>query len=239
MPSPHAWYAFSKDETARTARTTADGLTTAEAGRRLAEDGPNLLPRGKTEGPLALLWRQVNNPLIWVLVGSSGLALSLGKGVDAGVVLGVVVLNAIIGFVQEWKAGKALAALEGMVPDVATVRRGGTRTTVPAAELVAGDIVLLASGDKVPADLRLVAVRNLQVTEAALTGESLPVSKETAALSPGTPRPTGGTWRSAGPSSPTAPRRESSSARGPGPSSAGSPRSSPPPRRPTRLSRSR
>jgi Ca2+-transporting ATPase len=187
MPSPHAWYAFSKDETARTARTTADGLTTAEAGRRLAEDGPNLLPRGKTEGPLALLWRQVNNPLIWVLIGSSGLALSLGKGVDAGVVLGVVVLNAIIGFVQEWKAGKALAALEGMVPDVATVRRGGTRTTVPAAELVAGDIVLLASGDKVPADLRLVAVRNLQVTEAALTGESLPVSKETAALSPETP----------------------------------------------------
>lgn len=187
MTTLHDPYALSTDETVLATRTPADGLTTVEAGRRLAEDGPNLLPKGEAEGPLALLWRQVNNPLVWVLVGSSGLALALGKGVDAGVVLGVVVLNAIIGFAQEWKAGKALAALEGMIPDVAAVRRDGARTTVPAADLVTGDVVLLASGDKVPADLRLVAVRNLQVTEAALTGESLPVPKETGRLAPDTP----------------------------------------------------
>ena len=187
MTSPAAWYALTTDESAREARTTADGLSTAEAVRRLAENGPNLLPKGEAEGPLALLWRQVNNPLVWVLLGSSGLALALGKGVDAGVVLGVVALNAIIGFVQEWKAGKALAALEGMIPEVAAVRRDGARTTVPAADLVTGDVVLLASGDKVPADLRLLSVRSLQVTEAALTGESLPVAKEPGRLGPETP----------------------------------------------------
>ncbi len=187
MTTPDAWFALSTDNACRNARTTADGLTADEAFRRLAELGPNVLPRGETEGPLSLLLRQVNDPLIWVLIGSSGLALALGKGVDAAVVLGVVVLNALIGFVQEWKAGKALAALEGMVPELATVRRDGIRTTVPASGLVVGDVVLLASGDKVPADLRLLSVRNLQVTEAALTGESLPVAKETGALAPGTP----------------------------------------------------
>ena len=187
MTSPPAWYALTPEETARETRTTTDGLSTPEAGRRLAELGPNTLPKGEAEGPLALFLRQVNDPLVWVLVGSSGLALALGKGTDAAVVLGVVVLNALIGFLQEWKAGKALAALEGMVPEAASVRRDGTRTTVPAAALVPGDVVLLASGDKVPADLRLVAVRNLQVTEAALTGESLPVPKETGPLAPETP----------------------------------------------------
>ena len=180
------WYALSTEETALTTASTGQGLPAAEAARRLLENGPNLLPKGDSESPFALLWRQVNNPLVWVLVGSSGLALALGKGIDAAVVLGVVVLNAIIGFVQEWKAGKALAALEGMVPEVAAVRRDGSRTTVPTADLVVGDVVLLASGDKVPADLRLVAVRNLQVTEAALTGESLPVAKETDPLVSGT-----------------------------------------------------
>ena len=185
MTPQHEWSALPTDEVARMTSTPSDGLSSAEGARRLAANGPNVLPKGESEGPLVLIWRQVNNPLVWVLVGSSGLALALGKGVDAGVVLGVVVLNAVIGFVQEWKAGKALAALDGMVPELAAVRRDGTRTTVAAADLVVGDVVLLASGDKVPADLRLSAVRNLQVVEAALTGESLPVPKESGPLAPG------------------------------------------------------
>ncbi len=175
--APLPWHARPAADVLSSLESLPAGLDPAEAGRRLARFGPNVLPKGEVEGPLSLLWRQVNNPLIWVLIASSGLALALGKGVDAAVVLGVVVLNAVIGFLQEWKAGQALAALEGLVPDLATVVRSGERRTVPAAELVPGDVVALQSGDKVPADLRLVSLRNLQVTEAALTGESLPSAK--------------------------------------------------------------
>jgi magnesium-transporting ATPase (P-type) len=112
-----------------------------------------------------------------VLVAAGALAISLGRPIDGAVVLGVVVANALIGFVQEFRAGKAIEALVEMVPDTATVVRDRVRTAVPATELVPGDIVLLASGDKVPADLRLLAVRGLMVEEAALTGESVPVAK--------------------------------------------------------------
>jgi len=150
------------------------------------EYGRNVLAKGKRETPVEILWRQINNPLIYVLIGAGLLAMAMGKGLDGLVVLGVVLINAIIGFVQEFRAGKAIEALAAMVPESATVIREGRRATINAAELVPGDLVALASGDKVPADLRVFTVRNLQVNEAPLTGESVPVQKERGPLQPET-----------------------------------------------------
>ena len=153
------------------------GLDRAEAERRLGEFGPNVLDRASGEGVWKILWRQVNTPLIWVLLASSALAFVLGETVDALVVLAVVVLNSIIGFVQEYRAGKEIEALTGLVPRQATALRDGGRVPVSADDLVPGDVVLLAAGDQVPADARVLSSKGLQVDESALTGESLPVEK--------------------------------------------------------------
>ena len=155
------------------------GLGTEEARRRYEEIGPNVLEKSSGDGVLKLLWRQINDPLIYVLIASSALAIALGKIVDGLVVLGVVVVNTVIGFVQEYKAGKDIEALTDLVPDETTVLRDGHRTSVEAPRIVPGDVILLESGDKIPADGRLLEVRNLQVEEAALTGESVPVYKQT------------------------------------------------------------
>jgi magnesium-transporting ATPase (P-type) len=176
-PGSELWHAADATDVLANQRTTTDGLAPAEAAQRLASHGPNAIPRGATEGPLQIFLRQINTPLIYVLIAAGALAVAMGKAIDGAVVLGVVVVNAIIGFVQEYRAGKAIESLVEMVPDVATVVRGGARSTVPSAELVPGDIVVLQSGDKVPADVRLVTERGLQVEEAPLTGESVPVSK--------------------------------------------------------------
>ncbi|HEU6444576.1 MAG TPA: HAD-IC family P-type ATPase [Gaiellaceae bacterium] len=172
-----SWHAADSGAVLTELGTSPEGLSAAEAASRLERHGPNVLPRAGADGPLRLLFRQVHNPLIWVLVAAGALAIALGKPIDGAVVLGVVVVNALIGFVQEFRAGKAIEALIEMVPDEATVLRGGARVSVDATMLVPGDVVLLASGDKVPADLRLLAVRGLMVEEAALTGESVPVAK--------------------------------------------------------------
>jgi len=161
-------------------------LASAEARRRLQAHGPNVLQRVSADGPLRILWRQIDNPLIWVLLASAVVAIGLGKVTDGSVVLAVVVLNSLVGFVQEYRAGRAIEALRGMVPESAIGLRDGARQTVPVDELVPGDVVLLASGDKVPADLRLVAARNLRIDEAALTGESVPVEKSVAGVTPDT-----------------------------------------------------
>lgn len=182
-PDETAWHSLAAEEVLRTLESTESGLTAQEANRRLASYGPNVLQRQGGDGSLLLLWRQINNPLIWVLIGSAIIAIGLGKMTDGAVVLAVVVINTIIGFVQEYRAGKAIEALIDMVPENTTVVRDGKRDNLPVADLVAGDIVLLASGDKVPADVRLVTVRNLQIEEAALTGESVPTEKSLAAVS--------------------------------------------------------
>ena len=155
------------------------GLAPAEAAQRLQKYGANLIIRKKQASPLVILWRQINNPLIWVLLVSGTLAILLGKLTDGLVVLAVVVINAIIGFVQEFRAEKAISALSEMVPQNATVVREGKNITIAASELVPGDVVLLAAGDSVPADMRLLQVKNLRIEEAALTGESVAVSKDT------------------------------------------------------------
>ncbi len=179
------WHTLSADEVVQLTETTPDGLTSEDAAARLAKYGPNAIPRGKGETVLDLIWRQIDNPLIWVLIVSAGVAMAVDPhdGMKNGlVILAVVVINTIIGFVQEFKASKAIEALTLMVPENVSVLREGRKSTLPAADLVLGDVVLLASGDKVPADMRLIQFRNLQIEEAALTGESVPVHKQLAAV---------------------------------------------------------
>lgn len=171
------WHNFEYQSVLDSLESTLAGLSTAEATERIAVFGKNKILRKQKDGPLTLLWRQINNPLIWVLLGSSTLATALGKITDGLVVLAVVVVNSIIGFIQEYKAGKAIEALSDMVPQNAIVIRDGKSITLPVSDLVPGDIVLLAAGDRVPADMRLIVQKNLQVEEAALTGESVPSQK--------------------------------------------------------------
>ena len=135
------------------------------------------LPAKKGKGPLKRFLLQFHQPLIYILIVSGFITALLQEWVDSGVIFGVVLVNAIIGYIQEAKAVNALAALARTMTTEATVLRQGEKKHIPATELVPGDIVLLASGDKVPADMRLLSVRDLRVDESALTGESLPVEK--------------------------------------------------------------
>lgn len=153
------------------------GLSDEEAFERLAQFGPNRLPPPKARGPLIRFLAQFNNLLIYVLLGAAALTGALGHWTDTIVILAVAVVNAAIGFVQEGKAEKALQAIKQMLSPRATVLRNDHRKSVPAENLVPGDLVLLESGDKVPADIRLTRVKGLRVQEAALTGESVPVDK--------------------------------------------------------------
>ncbi|MCU0935792.1 MAG: HAD-IC family P-type ATPase [Gammaproteobacteria bacterium] len=155
------------------------GLSAEEARRRLARFGPNRLPPPRRRGPLLRFLLQFHNPLIYVLLAAAAVTTGLEDYVDAAVIVGVVVVNAVIGFVQEGKAERALEAVRAMLASHATVLRDGERHEVDAADLIPGDVVLLESGDRVPADLRLLRVKNLRVNESALTGESVPVEKRT------------------------------------------------------------
>ncbi|WP_298351485.1 cation-transporting P-type ATPase [Rhodoblastus sp.] len=160
------------------------GLNDAEVTRRLAHYGPNRLPSARRRGALTRLLAQFHNVLIYVLLAASAIAAFLGHWVDAGVIVAVVTINAVIGFVQEGKAEHAMDAVRKMLSLQATVVRSGRRLIVPAESVVPGDIVFLQSGDKVPADLRLLRVKTLQIEEAALTGESVPVEKDIVAVAP-------------------------------------------------------
>lgn len=171
------WHAMPAGEAYHRLESSEEGLSGEQAAHRLEQYGPNVLPTGGGNEALKILIRQFHDPLIYVLLASTGLAMLTGKVFDGTVILGVIVLNAIIGFVQEYRASKAIEALSTMVPAQTTVLRDGQRRTLPSSQLVPGDVVLLQSGDKVPADIRLVEVRNLKIEEAALTGESVPVQK--------------------------------------------------------------
>jgi len=156
-----------------------EGLTAHEAARRLAENGPNRLPEVRARGPILRFLMQFHNVLIYVLLGAAVVTGALQHWIDTGVILAVVLANAVIGFIQEGKAEAAMAAIRGMLAPRAAVLRGGQRVTVDGADLVPGDIVLLEAGDKVPADLRVLEARGLAAQEAILTGESVPVEKTT------------------------------------------------------------
>jgi magnesium-transporting ATPase (P-type) len=176
------WHALDSIQVMARLQASQNGLTDDEVKHRLARHGPNRLPEPKTRSPLMRFLSQFRNVLIYVLLVASGVTAMLGHWVDAGVILGVVLINAVIGFVQEGKAENALRAIRRMLSPQAMVLRTGQRVTVPAEQLVPGDVVLLQSGDKVPADLRLIRVKSLQVQEAVLTGESVAVEKQVKAV---------------------------------------------------------
>lgn len=163
------------------------GLSDGEAAQRLERFGPNTLAVVTRASLLARILRQFHHPLIYVLLVAGTITAGLKEFVDAAVIFGVVVINAIVGFIQESKAEAALQGLRSMVHTHAKVVREGHEHTMPSEELVPGDLVLLAAGDKVPADLRLVRQTGLSVNESALTGESTPVHKDEVALPEGTP----------------------------------------------------
>jgi Ca2+-transporting ATPase len=171
----------------RTLGTTAEGLSWEEARARLARHGSNRLPVAKGPSAMALLVKQLTSPLIYALLGSAALALAVGEVEDGAVVLAVVVLNTLIGFAQEFRAGRAIAALSELVAEPARVRRGGDWVELPAEQLVPGDVLAVAEGERVGADVRLLETRGLRVQEAALTGESAPVDKAPAPVPRSTP----------------------------------------------------
>ncbi|GAB4481362.1 MAG: cation-transporting P-type ATPase [Burkholderiaceae bacterium] len=176
-PQDEAWHAQPAEAVLAALGTPAGGLAAEEAARRLARFGRNELPPPARRSALARFLLQFHNLLIYVLIAAGAVTLALGHLTDSAVIFGVVIVNATIGFIQEGKAERALEAVRAMLASHAIVLRGGERREVTAAELVPGDLVLLASGDRVPADLRLVRAKNLRIDEAALTGESVPVEK--------------------------------------------------------------
>ncbi len=181
------WHARPAEEAVAAHATGPAGLSDDEAARRLAEHGANRLPEPPRAGPLARFLRQFKNLLIYVLLGAAAVTAALGHPVDTVVILAVVLVNAVIGYVQEGRAEDALAAIRGMLAPEARVIRGGRRRTVPADALVPGDMVVLEPGDRVPADLRLTQANGLRIQEAVLTGESVPVEKGLAPVSADAP----------------------------------------------------
>jgi cation-transporting P-type ATPase F len=158
------------------------GLTDEEAAARLTQVGPNALTAKKGVSPLVMFLLQFNQPLIYILLISGVITAILREFVDSSVIFGVVLVNAIVGFIQEGKARRAIESLAKSMTSEATVVRNGKKQRIRSTALVPGDLVVLQSGDKVPADLRLASVRELQIDESALTGESVPVMKQTSAM---------------------------------------------------------
>ncbi len=171
-----AWHALSVDETLRRVESSPVGLALEAVSARRARDGPNALRESEAVKPLQILLRQLQSLLVGLLIVAGLVSGLLGEWLDAAVILAIVVLNAAIGFFQEWRAETAIAAQR------AKVRRSGRVSSVPASDLVRGDVVLLEAGDLMPADLRLLEASSLRCVEAALTGESEPVHKTTAPL---------------------------------------------------------
>ncbi len=176
------WYQLPVTEALQALNSSRAGLSEEEVHARLERYGPNELQGKKKTPPIVVFLKQFLSPLIYVLLAAAVVSLIVEHYIDAGVIMGVLVLNAVIGFVQETRAEKAMEALIQMAAPRSNVRRGGKVKQIPAREIVPGDVLLLETGDRVPADARLIEVSNLKVNEAMLTGESMPVDKGTEAL---------------------------------------------------------
>ncbi|WP_411034859.1 HAD-IC family P-type ATPase [Shinella sp. BYT-45] len=183
---PYPWHAQTKEETCAALGTSLDGLAHEEVARRLDRHGPNRLPAAARTHPVLRFLAQFNNALIYFLLSAALAAMVLGHIVDGVVIVIVVVVNAVVGFIQEGKAERALDAIRDMIAPHTVVVREGERHTVDAREIVPGDIVVLEAGDKVPADIRLLRARGLTADEAILTGESVPAEKREEAVPAGT-----------------------------------------------------
>ena len=171
------WYQLDEPEVFNKLQTSEDGLSEERAQKLLETHGPNKLPEGKGVSRLKILIHQFTSPLIYILLVAAVVTAILGEYIDTGVIVGVLILNAVIGYLQEYKAETSVRALKNMVVPRARVVRESQEKEIPSEDLVPGDIVLLASGGKVPADLRLFKTTELKIEEAALTGESVPVEK--------------------------------------------------------------
>jgi len=181
------WHNLGSDEALLALDSRRSGLSDTETKARLLQYGPNQLKGRKKTPPLLVFLRQFLSPLIYVLLVAAIISVIVEHLIDAGVILGVLLLNAVVGFIQETRAERAMEALIQMAAPKARVRRDGSVKLIPARQIVPGDILLLETGDRVPADARLIEVSNLKVNEATLTGESMPVDKHTEALTEAVP----------------------------------------------------
>jgi P-type Ca2+ transporter type 2C len=183
MITERHWYSYTPEEALKALSSNRDGLSEKEVQTRLAHYGPNRLREKKRASPLFLLLKQFASPMVYILLIVVIVeALLLDSLTDAGVILFIVLLNAMIGFVQELRAERALEALKRMTSPMARVKRNGAEHDIPASHLVPGDIIILEGGDKVPADARLLESASFSVDESALTGESVPIDKISSTL---------------------------------------------------------
>lgn len=184
-PAGESWYRRSEEDVLKALGVSLEGLTSAEAKERLAKDGPNEISAGKRIGIFQICLAQFRSLIIWVLIFAAVISAVVGETVNVIAILVIVILNAAMGFYQEYNAEKSVAALKLMVAPQAKVRRNGRALVVPASEVVIGDMLVLEAGDLVAADARLSDAATLEIIEAALTGESETVTKQTAALTAG------------------------------------------------------
>ena len=181
-PGKSAWHSLSAEEVLTQLGSATTGLSASEAAQRLAANGPNELKEGKRISPLQIFLGQFKSLIIWILIVAGIVSGVLGEVVDAIAILAIVVLNAVIGFYQEFSAEKSIAALKKMTAPQAKVRRDGQIMVIPASGIVTGDILALEAGDLVAADARLLEAASLKCIESALTGESEAVTKRPATL---------------------------------------------------------
>ncbi len=177
------WHAMTPADVLDALSASSAGLNSSEAASRLAERGPNELSERMKKSPVRMLAEQFLQTMVLILVAAALVSALLGKGSETAAILGIVVLFAVLGFIQEYRAEKAMAALRKLGAPSVRVRRNGGVREIPSRELVPGDIVLLEAGNAVPADVRWLECVNLRAQESALTGEAEPVEKSPAPLS--------------------------------------------------------
>lgn len=178
------WHSLSDADVFNILKSSADGLSSKEAAERLRKYGRNTLIRKGKESIFRIFLRQFVSPLVYILIVASILAIGMGKYTDGIVVFSVILINALIGFIQEYQAGNTISGLLKLVPENATVHRDNEQVSISISELVLGDYVFLQAGDRVPADIRLTFTKNIQCDESILTGESLPAEKDTLSVLP-------------------------------------------------------
>lgn len=177
------WYALSSELCATRLNAHSErGLSSEDARDRLAAQGPNELPEAHPPSLIKLFFSQFTSVIVWVLIGAAVISGLLEDWLDAAAILAIVLLNGVLGFVQEFRAERSLAALRKMSVATARVFRDGVLRSIPARELVSGDLISLEAGDRIPADARLIYTTNFQTQEASLTGESTPVQKRASVI---------------------------------------------------------
>jgi len=179
------WHAIDADAVVKELQADLhQGLAPTEAASRLSRYGPNELMHEEKASPWTLFFNQFKNVLIVILIVATLLSAAVGEYADAAIILVIIVFCAVLGFVQEYRAERALDALKGMLTPMITVLRGGRELEVASKELVPGDVLVIEAGDRIPADARLVENHSVQCDEAPLTGESVPVTKDLARMPP-------------------------------------------------------